>query len=176
MNILKVVFLSIIGLMVTFVVVGMFLPQTRHVERSAVIVATPSEVFQQINNPKSFNQWSPWAKLDPNAQYTFVGPESGKGAGMTWSSNNKGVGSGSWMIRDVTENEHVTMDLDFGQGGASSTFDLKPEGVGTQIIWGFDMDMGMNPMLRWFGLMMENWVGADYEKGLTDLKLLVESN
>lgn len=176
MNILKVVFLSIIGLMVTFMVVGMLLPQTRHVERSAVISATPSEVFQQINNPKSFNNWSPWAKLDPNAQFIFVGPESGKGAGMTWSSGERSVGSGSWMITDTIENEHVAMDLDFGQGGASSTFDLKAEGIGTQIIWGFDMDMGMNPMLRWFGLMMENWVGADYEKGLTDLKSLVESN
>ncbi len=174
---LKGLFYTIIGLTLAFLIVGYLLPQQRLVERSIVISAPVAEVYQQINSPKSFNQWSPWAKLDPNMQFNYVGPESGKGSSMTWFSANEAVGSGSWMITDVIENEHLAIDLEFtGQGKSASSFDLKPEGVGTQVTWGFVMDAGMNPMHRWFGLMMDSWVGADYEKGLSDLKILMESD
>ena len=35
--------------------------------------------------------------------------------------------------------------------------------------------MGMNPMGRWMGLMMDGMVGADYDQGLANLKALVEA-
>eukprot|EP01023_Acetabularia_acetabulum_P038207 TRINITY_DN36513_c1_g1_i1.p2 TRINITY_DN36513_c1_g1~~TRINITY_DN36513_c1_g1_i1.p2 ORF type:complete len:157 (-),score=35.49 TRINITY_DN36513_c1_g1_i1:16-486(-) len=34
--------------------------------------------------------------------------------------------------------------------------------------------MGSGPMGRWMGLMMDRWVGADYEQGLQNLKAVVE--
>jgi hypothetical protein len=34
----------------------------------------------------------------------------------------------------------------------------------------------MNPIKRYFGLMLDRLLGADYEAGLTALKALVESN
>ena len=40
--------------------------------------------------------------------------------------------------------------------------------------WGFESDLGMNPMARWMGLMMDSLVGGDYEQGLANLKDLVE--
>ena len=52
--------------------------------------------------------------------------------------------------------------------------DLKPEGNQTQVTWGFESELGLNPMSRWMGLMMDNWVGGDYERGLVNLKTLVE--
>ncbi|MFK8069134.1 MAG: SRPBCC family protein [Gammaproteobacteria bacterium] len=177
MNPLKGLFYTIIGLTLAFLIVGYLLPEKRLIQRNIVISAPVTEVFQQINSAKSFNEWSPWAKLDPNMQFNYSGPESGKGSSMSWYSVNEAVGSGSWMITDVIENEHVGIDLDFaGQGKAASSFDLKSEGTGTEVTWGFVMDAGMNPMHRWFGLMMDSWVGADYEKGLSDLKTLIESN
>ena len=45
---------------------------------------------------------------------------------------------------------------------------------GTKITWGFDSDLGMNPIARWMGLMFDSWIGADYETGLANLKNLVE--
>jgi effector-binding domain-containing protein len=37
-----------------------------------------------------------------------------------------------------------------------------------------DSDMGNNPIGRWFGLCMDNMIGADYEKGLAKLKEVSE--
>lgn len=175
MRILKGMFYTILTLVLLFVVIGFFLPQQQHVERDIVISATSSEIFPNINNPKSFNQWSPWVKIDPDTNYTYIGSESGAGAGMTWSSDNPNVGSGSWTITDSKEYEYIKVELDFGsEGTATSFFDLQQEVEGTRVTWGFDMNAGMNLMVRWFGLMMDKWVGADYEKGLADLKMLVE--
>lgn len=175
MRILKTIFFTIVVIILLFVLGAFFLPQHIHVERDTVISASPEQVYAYVNNPKSFNTWSPWARLDPATQYIYTGPESGSGSGMTWTSENQNVGSGSWKITDAVENESIKMALEFGgQGGATAVFNLAPEENATRITWGFDMDAGFNPLNRWFGLMMDNWIGADYEKGLTNLKEIVE--
>jgi hypothetical protein len=47
-------------------------------------------------------------------------------------------------------------------------------GGGTVVTWGIDADMGNSPIGRWMGLMMDRWVGTDFEAGLTNLKTVVE--
>jgi hypothetical protein len=42
------------------------------------------------------------------------------------------------------------------------------------VTWMLDTDMGAGPIGRWMGLMMDKWVGGDYETGLQNLKSLVE--
>lgn len=52
---------------------------------------------------------------------------------------------------------------------------LSPVDEGTRVAWDLDSDMGAGPLGRWMGLMMDRWVGGDYEAGLANLKTLVES-
>jgi len=47
--------------------------------------------------------------------------------------------------------------------------------AGTRLTWGFVTDTGFNPMMRWMGVMLDDWVGADYEAGLARLKALAEN-
>jgi hypothetical protein len=157
--------------------IGFLLPQEQKVERSIIIRAMPEEVFVHLNGAKAFNEWSPWALLDENMLVTYTGPDAGKGSTMAWESEQPGVGSGSLTITDLMEYEQVDIALDFGgQGKAASYFKLQPVAEGTQVTWGFSMDAGMNPIHRWFGLMMDKWVGSDYEKGLLRLKKLIEGS
>ena len=60
------------------------------------------------------------------------------------------------------------------QGTAVAGFTLEPEGEGTKVTWGFEADLGYNPVTRYMGLMFDSWIGADYEAGLASLKALVE--
>lgn len=172
---LKKIGLGLVGLIVVLVVVGFMLPRQVAVERSVVIAAAPEEVFPYVNSLKAFNEWSPWAEYDPDTQYTFSGPETGVGARVDWVSEQSNVGSGSQEIVESVENELVRTKLDFGSEGlADAHFQLKRVDDGTEVTWGFATDMGMNPMGRYFGLMMDKWVGADYERGLDRLKDVVE--
>lgn len=55
-------------------------PSAFAVRREALIAAPPQAVFDQVNNFRNWQAWSPWAKLDPNAKAAFEGPETGNGA------------------------------------------------------------------------------------------------
>jgi hypothetical protein len=95
---------------------------------------------------------------------------------MSWEGNES-VGAGSQTITASEENRRVETKLDFGeQGTAQAYFDLEPasDGSKTNITWGMNSDMGNNPIARWMGLMMDSWVGTDYEKGLENLKKRIE--
>ena len=93
---------------------------------------------------------------------------------MSWASNDPNVGAGSQTITEHVPNSRVAVDLDFGAMGKSQAYwDLKPEGTGTSATWGFKMKLdGM--MDRWFGLLMDRFIGPDYEKGLAKVKALAE--
>ncbi len=176
-RLLRNLIIGLVALILLLIIVAMFLPQKPHVEREAVINAAPSVIYPHISSARSFNEWSPWANLDPDMQLNFTGPDSGTGSGMNWSSENPGVGSGSWTISNAIPDKSINIDLDFGeQGNATSSITLTPENGQTRVTWGFDMDAGYNPLSRWFGLMLDKWVGADYEKGLNKLKALVEKS
>ena len=176
MRILKKLLLVIVVVVVALAGIGMFLPRNVHVERSTVINAPPATVFALVNGYKMFNKWSPWSMRDPQAKYTYEGPEFGVGAKFLWASEKSDVGTGSQEIVESRPPEAVKVKLDFGgQGTAISDWALAPEAGGTKTTWSCDIDMGAGPVGRYFGLMMDKWIGADYAKGLENLKAVAEA-
>lgn len=175
MKFLKIAALALIVVVVLILGIGFLLPGHVHAERSIVIERSPATVFAVLEGFGRFNDWSPWAKLDPNAKYTYSGPEWGPGAAIAWEGDPKRVGKGTQTIRSTDPGKRVVVDLDFmEQGKATAAYDLIPEGNGTKVVWGFDTDLGGNPLYRWFGLMMDSMIGKDFETGLASLKGLVE--
>lgn len=166
-----------IAVLVVVLVGGAFLlPRVPHVERSTVIKASPEEVFSVVNDLTRFNEWSPWAKLDPKAKYTIDGAPSGMGAKMSWTSHDENVGNGSQSIIESTPFKLIKTRLVFdGDNEAIATFTFEPVDGGTKVVWAFESDLGMNPVTRYFGLMVDSFVGKDYELGLANLKTLVEA-
>ena len=51
---------------------------------------------------------------------------------------------------------------------------LEPAGSATKVTWSNFGDLGGNPLVRYFGLVMDKMVGADFEAGLAGLKALAE--
>lgn len=173
---MKKVLLVIGGIIVLLLVVSLLLPSKVHVERSIVINAPAAKIFNEVNSLQKWSAWDPWQKKDPNIKNTFSGPESGVGNKNAWTSEVKDVGSGSQTITESVANEKVASELDFGENGkANGFFTFTPEGEGTKVEWGFDSDMGMNPIGKFFGLMMDGMIGEEFEQGLNNLKSHVES-
>jgi dienelactone hydrolase/uncharacterized protein YndB with AHSA1/START domain len=153
------------------------IPAQVHVERSAVIEASPATVYRYIADFHQFNRWSPWAARDPETRYEFTGPAIGVGSAMSWSSEHPEVGTGRQQVIEAEPPHRVRTKLEFGDdmGPAFSGFTLEPQDNGTRVVWTFDSEAGFNPLHRVFGLMMDKWVGPDYEQGLANLKQLVEA-
>lgn len=175
MRALKWIFGGLAALIIGVALIGMLLPREIEVSRSTVIDAPPSEVFPHINNLKATEAWSPWLGIDPSVETRYGSIAEGVGARMEWASDHPNVGSGSMQVIESVENASVVNALDFGDMGlAQARYDLVEADGKTEITWGLEVDMGAGPVGRWMGLMMDGWVGADYERGLANLKALVE--
>lgn len=156
--------------------VAYLLPREVTVTRETVIAAPPAQVFPHLNSLQKVAEWSPWSDMDPDMRVAFAGPEQGPGNRMTWSSADPAVGEGSQEIIASLPDQRVETALDFGgMGIATSWLVLRPEGDGTRVTWGLEADMGNAPVGRYVGLMMDRWVGGDFEAGLARLKALVEA-
>ena len=175
MKALKILSIAAVVIVGLFVIVGLMLPRGVHVERSTMIEAPKQQVFALVSGFARFNEWSPWADLDPEATYVLSGPEQGLGARMEWRSDKPEVGAGAQEVIAIQPGREVRVKLSFeGQGEANATMLLAGGPESTRATWSFDMDLGMNPVMRWMGLMIDGPIGADYEKGLSRLKSLAE--
>ncbi len=174
----KIVRWVAIGLAIAAVlaVAGAFLmPRYRVVTRSVDIAAPQPAVFALVSDLRQFNDWSPWFERDPAATYIFTGPTDGVGQTFHWKSENRDVGTGSMTIESIEPDQRVAIALDFvDQGTAETWFTVEPKGAGSTVTWGFSTDLGFNPINRYFGAMIDDVVGADYEAGLERLKALAE--
>lgn len=176
MKLLQRLFVGLAILVVALVALGLFLPTHSHVERSTTTAASADSVYAVVSNLRRFNEWSPWARLDPATRYTYGGPAAGVGARMAWTSERKEVGRGNQEIVAVEPGRSVTIRLDFGEESPSlMQLTLQPEGQGTRIAWSMDGDFRDNYLGRYFAPLLDRMVGPDLEDGLARLKRLVEA-
>lgn len=176
MKILKRILLGLVTIVAILAVISLFLPKGITVERSITMRGEASDVFPYVNNLQKFQEWSPWAVFAPDLELTYSGPDDGVGAKSTWDSENSEVGSGSQEIIESRQDEYVKIALDFGdEGDGTSDFRILSEDNRTRVVWGFQIDVGYNPVARYMGLMMDTWIGDIYQIGLERLKLLVET-
>jgi uncharacterized protein YndB with AHSA1/START domain len=151
-------------------------PENYSYTRSAVFNAAPAAVFAQVNDFHKWEAWSPWAKLDPNAKNTFEGPAEGAGSSFAWDGNNQ-VGAGKMTITESTPPSRIVLKLEFIKpfpGTSQTEFTFMPEGNGTKMTW--TMSGKNNFIGKAMGLIMncEKMIGEQFEKGLSNLKAVVE--
>ena len=79
MRFLKRLAIGLVLLIAAAAVVVWLQPDDYRLTRSTVIAAPAAEIFAQVNDLAHWDDWSPWAKLDPNAKITFEGPKAGVG-------------------------------------------------------------------------------------------------
>ena len=178
MRVFKYLFFALLFLLVAFFAYGFFVLEDKiQVKRSIEINRPAKMVFKAVNSMHHFNQWSPWSELDPDATYQFTGSENGVGSKMAWQGNQE-VGTGTQEIIESTPYESIKTELYFdGQGDdpSWSSIIITEQGESVNVDWVFDADFKGNVLGRYFGMMMDDMLGPQYEKGLSKLKTLVES-
>ena len=174
MKIFKRLCLCAVGLVAALLVGSLFLPESVRVTRTASAKASPENVFAQLNIMKNWENWSPWYEKDPKTTLRYEGPAEGKGAKYSWDSPSQG--KGSLTIVESVPNKKVRTDLEFvDHGKGVAEHQLEKEGSGTKIIWMMEMQLGKNPVAKYFGLLMDKMIGPDFEKGLQNLARVAES-
>jgi effector-binding domain-containing protein len=176
MKILKILVGIVLVIACVFFLGAYLLPARVTVERQVDLDRPAAMVFAVANDLSRFNEWSPWYALDPSATYRFEGPVSGAGAVMHWSGNTA-VGTGSMRIISSDAPTRIDMQVAFeGFDPPADTGYLieSTSDATSRMTWRFDVALS-GPTARWFGLVMPGHIGADYEKGLGQFKVLVAS-
>ncbi len=163
---------------VLFTIIVSSRPAEFAVTRTGTIAAPPAAVFPHVNSLRKWEAWSPWAKIDPNAKYTYEGPAEGVGSVMSWDGNNK-VGAGRMTITESKPSELVRLRLEFlrpMRQTNTAEFTFRSEANQTVVVWTMTGRNGFAGKL--FGMIVdcEKMVGRDFEKGLASLKGVVEGS
>ena len=147
------------------------------IERSQVIKAPASKIFPYISQLKLSHEWSPYEKKDPNMKKNFSGIDGQPGSKMVFEGN-KDAGSGIMEILKIMPDEAVDLKLTMtAPFHAENTvfYLLTPETEGTRFTWAMEGDGGFMGKLMSTLMDIDKMVGADFEKGIDNLKQLVES-
>lgn len=174
---LKIILIVVAVLLLAFVAYVARQPADFRIERSATISAPAAAVFARVNDLHAWQEFSPWAKLDPTAKITFTGPPAGTGAAFTWVGNSD-IGEGTMTITESKPAELVRFRLDFVKPMASTStaeFAFKGSTNTTTVTWSM---FGKNNFVgRAFCVFvnMDKMVGGQFEEGLAKLKSLSEA-
>ncbi|MDA0577368.1 MAG: SRPBCC family protein [Verrucomicrobia bacterium] len=173
----KKVVLTFATIWAGFLIVVALQPSDFRIQRSATMQAPVAEVFAQVNDFHNWETWSPWAKLDPETKKAFEGAPAGIGAIHTWAGN-KMVGEGRMTLTESRPGEYIQIKLEFlkpYEPTNTSEFSFKGAGGQTTVTWAMSGHNGFVSKAFCLFMDMDKIVGGDFEKGLAQLKAVVES-
>jgi hypothetical protein len=152
-------------------------PSGFRVTRTMKMNVPASVVFAQVNDFHHWQDWSPWAKLDPAAKATYEGPSTGTGAQFVWAGNQD-IGEGKMTIVESHPNDLIRIKLEFIKpfpGISTAEFTFKPIGDQTAVSW--SMYGKKDFMAKAIGLVMNcnDMLGGQFDKGLTQMKTVAEA-
>lgn len=168
--------LYILLAIITIVIIALFVVDEKyHYEKSIIINAPAEKIYQNISSTKTFNQWNPWLKIDPNMKLEYSGTQGQIGDKYCWDSKNDDAGVGCQEITELIPNKKQKTRMDFKkpfEGTSYSEIILTSENNGTKVTWTLDSELEkpMNIMKP----MMDYWMGKSYGEGLETLKALSE--
>ena len=168
------------GLALSLFAIGVFTiaatkPDSFQVQRTITINAPQQAVFELVNDYRNWNAWSPWEKKDPGMKRTYSGPQSGPGAVYAWDGNGE-VGKGSMRITESTP-ARVALNLDFEkpfEGHNKVVFAMESKGLTTDVTWSMEGPSPFITKVIQVFCNMDAMIGAEFEKGLTAMKVAAE--
>src|SRR3546814_18486482 len=81
-------------------------------------------VFDTINSLRRLTDWNALALRDPQADFELSGPASGVGAKLTWTSDVKLVGKGSWQLVESVPDQSGPFALEDQRRGHDQVTEL----------------------------------------------------
>jgi uncharacterized protein YndB with AHSA1/START domain len=174
---LEIILIGLAVIIVVFLIIVAMQPAQYRVARSATISAPAQAVFAQVNDFHKWEAWNPWGKIDPAMKHSYQGTPAGIGAVYTWVGN-KEVGEGRMTIIESRPNDLIRIKMEFFKpfaGNSIAEFTFKPEGNQTAVTWSMTGENNFMAKAIHLFINMDKMIGGQFEKGLAQIKSLVEA-
>jgi uncharacterized protein YndB with AHSA1/START domain len=143
-----------------------------------VINKSKAVVFEYLKHLKNQNKFSVWASMDPNMKTEFRGTDGTEGFISAWDSDMKNVGKGEQEILKVVDGERIDYEIRFLKPYKSTSWAYITTATvndnQTRVRWEFNGNMKYPTNLMLLFMNMEKMVGNDLNKGLQNLKTILE--
>lgn len=180
MKALKIIGISLAAIVALLLVVALFVDGKYAVEREVTINKPKQVVYDYTKFLKNQNQFSVWAKIDPDMKTEFRGEDATVGFISAWDSENPKAGKGEQKIIKITDGERIDYELHFIEPMESTDYAfLEFKAVNdsaTNVKWGFHGEMKYPMNLMLLGMDMEKMLAPDLQNGLNNLKGILETN
>jgi hypothetical protein len=174
MKILKTILFVILGIVAICLIAALFIKKDYAVEKEVVINKPKAVVFDYVKMLKNQDNFSVWAKMDPNMKKEYKGTDGTVGFVSAWDSEDGNVGKGEQEIKNIVEGERVDYNLHFIKPfESSSDAYMSTESIDsthTKVKWGFVGRMSYPTNLMLVFMDMNEAIGKDFSTGLTNLK------
>lgn len=123
------------------------------------------------------DEWSPWAKRDPDMKHSYTGTDGEVGFISRWVGN-KDVGEGEQEITKIVDGERIETQLRFlkpwkSVSDAFLSVDDSSNGK-IKVSWGFTGKNKFPMTIMAMFMNMDKMIGKDFEEGLASLKSIME--
>ncbi|MBN1651462.1 MAG: SRPBCC family protein [Bacteroidales bacterium] len=178
MKILKYLGIGLLVIVALVLLIALFVPKDVVYEKSILINAPIETVWENTNSLADMDKWNPWDEKDPTMSKGFMGTDGTIGAMQSWDSEVKEVGKGTQTITNIEAPTLFETDLVFltpYESEAKAYVKLVQEGAQTNVTWGFKSVMPYPMNITSLFVNMESMMGEDWNKGLTKLKTICET-
>ena len=167
-----------IGLIILALILFSFLlPKEVTVSRNITVSAPIDRVFDQVNDLRNWEKWSPWKRMDPMMEMTFSNPPVGQGAFYKWVSKDKNLGTGTCTLAKVATNEEIVTALHSDDwGDSNATFNFSHKGNDILVSWKMTNNVGSMPWSKYFSLAMKSMLKKQFDQGLEGIKFYAEKS
>ena len=175
MRALKTILIILLALLGLLVILGLMGPKTYRVERSTVVGAPPNVVYDYVSHLASMKEWGPWQAMDKDQVQSIEGTDGTVGAVWKWEGDT--VGTGMQTLKALEPNKSVRAELKFVEpmeSVSTATYDLEERGDSTRLTWGMEGENNFMGRIMGVFMDMDKMLGPDFEKGLSNLKVLAE--
>jgi hypothetical protein len=170
------ILIALAVIVVVLLIVVATRPAEFRVARTTTIAAPAPAVFAQVNDLPKWEAWNPWVKLDPAMKQTYEGAPAGIGAIYTWAGNHE-VGEGRMTLTESRPDDLIRVRLEFVKPIKATNvaeFTFRPEGDQTAVTWRTGRNNFVAKALH-LVMNMDRMVGGQFEKGLAQMKSVVEA-
>ena len=176
---------ALLIVVVVGVVVGIIMPGSGHVERSLVVSKDLRQVYDVVNNFRTFPDYGVLRAYDPRTKYTLSGNAYGPGSEISWSSEDEKVGDGKLTIASSqpgfdkidpsVNNAEVVWNVDNAWRGSDKhfTLDLLRQGNSgklTKVTWSYDVTYGFSLVARYSNMYIHGQPDAFIQYSLNNLQ------
>lgn len=176
MKIIKGIFYVILVIVALVFVIAIFLPSQYSVERTVEINKPVEVVYGYVADFNNFHNWNPWTILEPNHPYEVTGDSAKVGQKYYWEGEI--IGSGHMIFTEFKPYDLIKSDIAFlapQQGEGVVEWEFEENTNSTKVKWSLTGNADY-PLGRYYGLMMDNFLGKSFEDGMSNLKKKVETN